>query len=179
LGREVAELDYAASSVGEFSPAAWLFGILFDGLVFLAIEEEASRPQALGAGAGDAGFASVNFDLRGGHELVGDREQEGVVEHVVVPDNMLIAAALGRKLAFGIRSVTPRALSLAEYAEVRLSTLRVCIQQLRSSLFRTLQCRSSLGFGDVYSGRVGCYRHPQVPVRGTKARMIHQWRRQK
>jgi len=74
LRDEVAELDDSLSVAGQLSPAAGLLGILLDGLVFLAVEEEAGGAQALAAGASDTEFASVDFDLGAGHELFGDGE---------------------------------------------------------------------------------------------------------
>ncbi len=81
LRAEVAKLNHFVSGAGELAPVAGLVGVLLDGLIFASGDEEASGAKAQGAGASDAGGASINDDLRAGQELLGGGSKQSVIEH--------------------------------------------------------------------------------------------------
>jgi len=71
LRLQIPELHHTLSLPRQPAPAAGLFRILFDGLVFATGNYESHGPEALAAGARDCETPALDRNLGPGHQLLG------------------------------------------------------------------------------------------------------------
>jgi hypothetical protein len=79
---QIPELNDTLSLPGQLAPPARLFGILFNGLVFLTARGESHGPEALAAGARDFETTAFDYNFGAGHQLLGYGEKNCSVQHI-------------------------------------------------------------------------------------------------
>jgi hypothetical protein len=78
---QIPELHHAFSLPRQMAPAAGLFGILFDGLVFATARGESHGSEALAAGVRDFEAPAFDHNFGPAHQLLGDRQKNCSVQH--------------------------------------------------------------------------------------------------
>jgi hypothetical protein len=63
VGIYIPKLDHSVSIPRQLPPSAGLFGILLDRLIFMAVDSEPNRTQAIVAGAIDSELIAAQLDL--------------------------------------------------------------------------------------------------------------------